>query len=152
MEYDFSRPIHYCASVFVIHENKILFLKQSRSNYLLLPGGHVEEDELPHETAVRETFEETSLKIELLEKSNEKARTKIVEPLPLPLCMRLLPCRNKKDIDFLYTAKIISGELKISEESTEAKWLSEQEIQNSQEVGPNLKYYALKILNEKREQ
>jgi len=146
MDYDFSKPIHYCASVLVIQDNKVLFLKQEKSNYLLTPGGHVEEGELPQEAAVRETLEETGLQIELLEKPDEKARTQIAEPLPMPLAIRLVPCRDKKDIDFIYTAKVIGGELKINEESTEAKWLSRQEIQDSQEVGPNLKYYTLKIL------
>lgn len=142
----FSRPFHYCAGIFVIQKNKILFLKQTRSKYLVLPGGHIGENELPHEAAIRETFEETGLKIKLLEKPDKKARTKIVEPLPLPFCMRLLPCRNKKDIDILFTAKVIGGKLKINGESLEAKWLTAKQIRESTEVGPNLKYYSLKIL------
>lgn len=146
MDYDFSKPIHYCAGVFIIRKNRILFLKQTRSKYLVLPGGHIEDGELPHEAAIRETLEETGLEIDLLETPDKKARTKVVEPLPLPFCMRVLPCKDKKDLDILYTAKVIGGELKINKESLEAKWLSEQEIQDSTEVGPNLKYYALKIL------
>jgi len=146
-KYDFSKPIHYCAGVFVIHNKKILFLKQARSEFLVLPGGHIEENELPHEAAIRETFEETGLKIKLLEKPDKKAKTLIVEPLPLPFCMRLLPCRDKKDIDILFTVKVIGGRLKINDESLEAKWLAKKQIKESKEVGPNLKYFALKILD-----
>jgi 8-oxo-dGTP pyrophosphatase MutT (NUDIX family) len=142
----FSKPLHYCAGVFVIHKKKVLFLKQARSNFLVLPGGHIEENELPHEAAIRETFEETSLKIKLLEKPDKKAKTSVVEPLPLPFCMRLVPCRDKKDIDILFTAKVAGGKLKINEESLEAKWLAAKQIKESKEVGPNLKYLALKIL------
>ena len=112
-----------------------------------MPGGHIEENELPHEAAIRETFEETGLKIKLLEKPDKKAKTLIVEPLPLPFCMRLLPCRDKKDIDILFTVKVIGGRLKINDESLEAKWLAKKQIKESKEVGPNLKYFALKILD-----
>jgi len=135
--------------VFVIHEKKVLLLKQERSNFWLLPGGHVEDNELPHETAIREIFEETGLHLELLQNPDEKARTSIVTPIPLPHHMKLLPCRDKKDLDFVFTAKIVGGELKINSESKQAKWFTKEEILNTLEVGPNVKYYAVKILTEK---
>jgi ADP-ribose pyrophosphatase YjhB (NUDIX family) len=146
--YDFSRTIHLTASVFIIDDNKVLLLKQERSNFWLLPGGHVEDNELPHEAAVREVFEETGLHIELLQNSDEKARTSIVTPLPLPHHMKLLPCRDKKDLDFVFTAKIVGGKLKINSESKQAKWFTKEEILSNPEVGPNMKYYAVKILDE----
>ena len=146
---DFSRSIHLTASVFVIDDNKVLLLKQERSDFWLLPGGHVEDNELPHEAAVREVFEETGLHVELLQNSDEKARTSIVTPIPLPHHMKLLPCRDKKDLDFVFTAKIVGGELKINSESKQAKWFTKEEIQNNPEVGSNMKYYTIKILNEK---
>ncbi|MFA6269358.1 MAG: NUDIX domain-containing protein [archaeon] len=146
--YDFSRPIHYTATVFVIHENKLLLLKQDRSPFWLLPGGHIEDTELPHEAAVREVLEETGLTVELLQKPDEKARTKIATPLPVPIAVQLLPCRDKRDIALYYTAKVISGELKIDAESKQAKWFSLDEILNTPEVGPNTKYHATKIFAE----
>ncbi|MFA6064551.1 MAG: NUDIX domain-containing protein [archaeon] len=146
--YDFSKPIHYTATVFVIHEKKLLLLKQDKSSFWLLPGGHIEDNELPHEAAVREVLEETGLTIELLQKPDENARTKIATPLPIPITLQLLPCRDKKDISFYYTAKVVSGEVKIDSESTSAKWFTLKEILNTPEVGPNTKYYARKLLEE----
>jgi ADP-ribose pyrophosphatase YjhB (NUDIX family) len=146
---DFSRPIHLTASVFIISHNKVLLLKQERSNFWLLPGGHVEDNELPHEAAIREVFEETGLHVELLQNADEKSRTSIVTPIPLPHHMKLLPCRDKKDLDFVFTAKIVGGELKINSESKQVKWFTKEEILNTPEVGPNIKYYAIKILDEK---
>ncbi len=146
--YDFSRPTHYTVGVFIIQNKKILFLKQTRSQYWLLPCGHIEDSELPHEAVVRETLEETGLKIELLEKPDEKARTKTVVPLPIPHHIQLMHCREKRDVDMIYTAKVIGGKLKINEESLEAEWLSKEEILTDPDVGPNTRYYACQILDE----
>jgi len=144
--YDFSRQVHYTATVFVIHENKLLLLKQAKSPFWLLPGGHIEDNELPHEAAIREVLEETGLQVELLQKPDEKARTSIATPLPVPIAVQLLPCRDKKDISFYFTAKVISGELKIDSESKQAKWFTLEEMLNTPEVGPNTRYYAKQIL------
>ena len=94
--YDFSRLIHYTLSVFIIDEQRILLLRQKRSPFWLLPGGHVEDTELPHEAAIREVFEETSLRIELLEKGVEESRRGIAVPLPNPHHTLLLPCKDKR--------------------------------------------------------
>jgi 8-oxo-dGTP diphosphatase len=145
--YDFSRPTHFTASVLVVDNNKLLLLKQNKSKFWLLPGGHIEDGELPHKAVIREVKEETNLDIEILQVADEKARTEIVTPLPVPFAMRLLPCRDKKDIDFTFTAKVIGGELKIDNESEEAKWFTKEEIINDPSVGPNTKYYASLIFD-----
>jgi len=147
---DFSKPIHKTATVYIINDSKLLLLKQDRSKFWLLPGGHIEDAELPHEAAIREVLEETGLKIELHQKPDEAARTNIVTPIPLPNHMRLLPCRDKKDLDFVFTAKVIDGELKIDSESKQAKWFSLEEIMNNSDIGPNTKYHAKKIFSELR--
>ena len=60
--------IHYCASAFVINpENKkILLVKHKKFNRWAQPGGHIEENETPEETALRETYEETGIKVKLI--------------------------------------------------------------------------------------
>lgn len=147
-DYDFSRRTHYTVSVVVVHEHRILLLKQDRSEYWVFPGGHINDDELPGEAAIREVKEETSLTIELLEKSDENARTKIAVPLPTPHHVTMLPCRDKRDVDLVFTAKVLSGTLRINEESKEGKWFSKDEILSNPKVGPYTKYYAAKILEE----
>ena len=82
--YDFSRLTHYTATVFVLKDDKVLMLKQTRSKYWLLPGGHIEDGELPHEAIIREVKEETNLDVEILQFADEGARTEIVTPLPVP--------------------------------------------------------------------
>ena len=144
--YDFSRLTHYVASVAIVNDGKILMLKQNRTHFWLLPGGHIDDGELPHEAVLREVLEETNLKIELLQKPEPDAKTEIATPIPIPFGMRTVPCRDKIDIDMIFIAKVVSGELKIDHESEEARWFTKQEIIDNPNVGPSNTFYALKAL------
>ena len=59
---------HFCASVFVIDPStrKILLVYHNQFKKWVQPGGHIETDETPEETALREVYEETGLKVQLL--------------------------------------------------------------------------------------
>src|SRR5271156_4090897 len=56
-------PNHFTASGIVIELDHILLVHHRRIGAWLPPGGHIEEHELPHETAIRETKEETGVDI-----------------------------------------------------------------------------------------
>jgi 8-oxo-dGTP pyrophosphatase MutT (NUDIX family) len=56
----------FTASVYVIETNKVLLLFHPKLHKWLPPGGHLEQNEIPPECAVREALEETGLKIELI--------------------------------------------------------------------------------------
>jgi len=51
------------ASGFLVHENKVLLIKHKKLGFWLAPGGHIDDDELPHQAAEREFWEETGLKV-----------------------------------------------------------------------------------------
>ncbi len=59
---------HFCASAFIInpYTKKILLVKHKKNRRWTQPGGHMEYNETPEETALRETYEETGLRIRLL--------------------------------------------------------------------------------------
>lgn len=59
---------HFCASVFVIdpYTKKILLVYHNKFKKWVQPGGHIENDETPEETALREVYEETGLKVQLI--------------------------------------------------------------------------------------
>ena len=58
----------YCASAYTIdfENKKVLLMYNKKLNKWLQPGGHIEGKETPEETAIRETFEETGIKIKII--------------------------------------------------------------------------------------
>src|SRR5579884_2460010 len=63
-----KRPLTIGAGVVVMHEQRVLLVRNrfgvTKGRYLL-PAGRVRADELPDKAAVRETFEETNLRVEI---------------------------------------------------------------------------------------
>jgi 8-oxo-dGTP pyrophosphatase MutT (NUDIX family) len=57
---------HFTASGLVLCANHILLVNHKRIGAWVPPGGHVEPDEMPEETVVRELLEETGLHVEVL--------------------------------------------------------------------------------------
>ncbi|HEX2033848.1 MAG TPA: NUDIX domain-containing protein [Chloroflexota bacterium] len=57
----------FTVAVFVVHDGKVLLHWHGKLQRWLPPGGHIEPGELPDEAAVRETFEETGLRVTLLD-------------------------------------------------------------------------------------
>ena len=55
--------ICYTAAGVLIHQDRVLLVKHKKLGFWLNPGGHIEENELPHETAEREFWEETGVRV-----------------------------------------------------------------------------------------
>lgn len=47
----------------LIHQDKVLLVKHKKVGFWLCPGGHMEDNELPHQAAEREFWEETNIKV-----------------------------------------------------------------------------------------
>ncbi len=78
------------------------------------PGGKDDPGETPEESVVRETMEETSFEID----PGKEVMTKKYHDENFDLLFRY------------FTPKIISGELKLSEEHSDFAWVSEDELEN----------------------
>ncbi len=62
------RPLSIGAGAIVVHDNRVLLVRNIRGvtkGRYLLPAGRVESGEMPDQAAVRETLEETSLRVEI---------------------------------------------------------------------------------------
>jgi 8-oxo-dGTP pyrophosphatase MutT (NUDIX family) len=59
----FNAKVCLTASGTLIHQGKILLIKHKKLGIWLTPGGHIEPGEMPHQTAVREFWEETGIKV-----------------------------------------------------------------------------------------
>jgi len=51
----------------LIHEQSVLLVKHKKVGLWLNPGGHIEANELPHQAAERECWEETNIKVKAVD-------------------------------------------------------------------------------------
>lgn len=122
-----NRYRQFCASAFVIDPNtkKILLVKHKKFKKWVQPGGHMEHGEVPEETAVREVYEETGIKIKLLGERFPREND-FIRPLAIQ--------KNRNEmgelhIDITYPAVPINDKnLVMSDESTAIGWFSRDEL------------------------
>ena len=127
----------FCASAFVIdpYTKKILLVKHKKYNKWVQPGGHVIEGEVPEETAVREVYEETKLKIKLLGDRFPR-ESDFIRPLGIQK-------NYGKDIihvDIIYVA-VPMNDINVTydpNESTNVGWFSREELDKI-DVFPDIK-------------
>ncbi len=119
----------FCASAYVIDPStkKILLVRHKDYDRWIQPGGHIEEGEIPEETAVRETFEETGIKIKILGDHFPREED-YIRPLGI---QRNRSSNGETFIDMIYPAiPIHNTEPKLNEESSDIKWFSREELEN----------------------
>lgn len=119
----------FCASVFVINpENKkILLVKHKHFNKWVQPGGHIEHNEVPEETAMREAYEETGIKVQLLGERFPREND-YIRPLGI---QKNRGSKGDIHVDVTYAA-IPVGNTEPNyddEETTNVKWFTREEIE-----------------------
>lgn len=126
---------HFTVSVYVVHNNRVLLHKHKKAQILLPVGGHIDLNELPEEAAIRETFEETGIVVELYDLDSLKGQdvnTEREKVLINPIHTIWGEVdKGHEHIDFVFYAKSISEKLKPGEnESRTLEWYSESELES----------------------
>lgn len=117
----------FCASAYIIDPStkKILLVRHKDYDRWTQPGGHIEEGEIPEETAVREAFEETGVKIKILG-DHFPREDDYIRPLGI---QRNRSSHGDTFIDIIYPAVPIRDmALKMNEESSNIQWFSRDEL------------------------
>jgi 8-oxo-dGTP pyrophosphatase MutT (NUDIX family) len=127
------------------------------------PGGHIDADETPEETAKRECKEETGLDVEIQGEQQDDLFTTCPEEgqmLKKPIAMLLenIPASESRGepahqhMDFLFIAKPISENQELTlakEEGEEMRWFTKEDVEmldERTEIFGNVKMYILQIL------
>lgn len=127
------------------------------------PGGHVDENETPEQTAQRECKEETGLDVEIIGDAQEDLFSSCPDEgqmLKKPIAMLLENIPESKErgepahqhMDFLFLARLLNEQQDLdhsNEESAAMRWFTKEEIQaldETSEIFGNVKAYILQIL------
>jgi 8-oxo-dGTP pyrophosphatase MutT (NUDIX family) len=152
--------IDFVANIFIVHKNKVLYRLHDKRKIWLMPGGHVELNEVPEQTAVREAFEEVGLHVKLYnpdgmalvskdEDEESVGRNKDRYLLP-PVVMEIHSIdENHRHLGLVYfgtsdTDQVVEPEG--VERSGGIVWLTKEEIESHPDLNPAMKKYGIQAL------
>ena len=124
----------FTATLYILHENRILLLRHKKYAKWMPPGGHLLPNEAPHEAALREAFEEANILAEITPQENILLNTPEAKTIPRPyLCLlEEIPPYNDQPphqhIDMIFLGKPLSE----ITETENVRWFSRTEIENLQ--------------------
>ncbi|HKC14795.1 MAG TPA: NUDIX domain-containing protein [Patescibacteria group bacterium] len=142
--------IDFAVEVFIVHEDKVLLRRHDKYKIWLSVGGHIELNEDPNQAALREVKEEVGLDIKLdesLKPTYQKGDT--LELIPPYFLNRHRIEPNHEHVVLVYFATSSTDKIlqpTKGEQSEECRWFSKKEIEQSEDIIPNVKFYAIKAL------
>jgi 8-oxo-dGTP pyrophosphatase MutT (NUDIX family) len=147
--------IDYTVEVFIVYKNKVLLRRHEKYDIWLSVGGHIELDETPEQTAVREVKEEVGLDILLI--GNKKGigdgslENKGHQDLIPPKYLGIHPINDThQHLTFIYFATSTTDKIlePLNEnEKAETRWFSYEELERM-ELTPVVLFYAREALKE----
>ncbi len=145
----------HTVSAWTLYKEKILLVKHKKLGIWLAPGGHVEENELPHQAAEREFFEETGVQATALSAFSSSVFAKDSHYLPLPFFCHVHDINKPREGSFCqehyswgFFVHVIddSGFGMNDDESTDISWFTRDEVM-SLETAPAIIKEALFVFD-----
>lgn len=140
----------FTASGYVVHHDKVLLLQHDKLGKWLQPGGHIEGEELPHQTAKREVKEETGVTTRFQD-TPEISYDEPAADLPQPFNVNAHEINEGHwHCDFAYKLHVEStGEATHADEHQGTKWFTEDMLRSDEyDLPENVRKAALKALQE----
>ena len=125
---------HLTATAFVVKDGRTLLHWHKRLQQWLPPGGHMEPNEDPVQSALREVREETGLATEVIA-TGSSLSFDYPEQLPAPYTILVEdipgPDEPHKHIDFIYFVRPIDGASHDSVDDPTLRWVSAEELRDN---------------------
>ncbi|MCF7834328.1 MAG: NUDIX domain-containing protein [Candidatus Pacebacteria bacterium] len=142
-----NEKIDFAVEVFVVYKNKVLLRLHDKYKIWLSVGGHVDLDEDPNQTALREVKEEVGLDVSLYDKNlifkyEEKGNRQLIPPIALG---RHNISEMHEHVVFIYFATSNTDEVIPEKETDQWKWVGMEEL-DSMDLRPDIAFYAKEAL------
>jgi len=132
----------FLSTVYIVRDGKVLLNLNQKINKFVPLGGHIEENELPCESVIREAKEESGFDIELI---NPRAQDKRNLAQNFDIGLDIIK-PGHHHINISYIGRIIGGtQLEKSDDGTELKWFSAEELKELDTL-ENIKNGAIKAI------
>ncbi|MFB6294692.1 MAG: NUDIX hydrolase [Candidatus Nanohaloarchaea archaeon] len=141
----------FTAGCLVVQGGDLLLMNHSKLGMWLQPGGHVEEDETPDETARRETREETGITPEFHPSLQPPQSQDDSYNLPRPFRVNLHKIRDGHwHCSFLYLATVSKdGEPTHADEHDGIRWFSRHELLSEEyDIPENIRQAGVDAIDE----
>lgn len=141
--------IDFTVSIFIVKDQKVLFIFHKQLNRWLPLGGHIELNENPEEAAIREAQEESGLEVELVGDRPPIQKEQGFVPLLQPHYMDIHLIKEPHwHIGMVYFARVKSGEVKLNtQEHRDIQWLSDKDFDDLKwGLTEPLKFYSREAL------
>jgi len=133
----------FISTVFVVQNNKVLLNFNNKCKVWVPIGGHIEKNEKPCESVIREAKEESGLDIELVDPYKKFENANMMQPVALRLDHIT---DTHKHMNLTYFGKIVGGKFReISDDGAPSKWFSKQDLLET-EMPDSIRELGLKSL------
>lgn len=136
---------HFTVSIFIVYKDKVLLHLHKKAKKILPLGGHIEVNELPEESCLREAYEESGLEIRLYNSVNKELKQScelVGEKLlinPMYTIFSEIVTSEHCHIDFVYYATSNSYETRpFDGESNLLKWYTKEELKSADNIQENI--------------
>lgn len=150
-----EKKIDLVISAFLIYNNKLLLVHHKKLDKWLAPGGHIESNETPDQAVRREVKEETGLDLKFFYMTAPLETSDEIEQMALPFYANIHSVGDHNHACLFYLCEPTHGNVKISDESKDHKWVTKKELLGSEDIPDGVKKIgemAFNIYNKAKKQ
>lgn len=146
---------HLVVGGFLIRNEKVLLIYHPIIEKWLAVGGHIDENETPEQSMVKEFKEEVGLDITVMNSSQKVdiVETEIRKQAPNPFYSEIHSAGDHNHHCQFFICKLIDEKQKVKVDGIEVKefkWFTKDELISDDQVGEDIKTVVLLALNEEK--